>query len=148
MVEEQGNTFELTANKEVYAVDDAVELTMNIPISGYLNLVTVDSKDTATVLFPNQYHVDNAVTAGPFAIPTARMDFELPAAEPLGPTLVVGFVTRDPVNFYENSLDQRDSDGNINVDFTSMSRVATRAIRVAPRKKDMYAARLEISVIP
>jgi hypothetical protein len=75
------------------------------------------------------------------------MDFELPAAEPLGPTLVVGFVTSDPVNFYENSLDERDRDGNINVDFTSMSHTATRAIRVAPRKKEMYAAQLEINVV-
>jgi hypothetical protein len=75
------------------------------------------------------------------------MDFELPAAEPLGPTLVVGFVTSDPINFYENSLDERGRDGNINVDFTSMSHTATRAIRVAPRKKEMYAAQLEISVV-
>ncbi len=147
MVEEQGNTFELTANKAVYAIDDPVELSMSIPMNGYLNLVTVDSKDTATVLFPNQYHADNAVTAGSFIIPTTRMEFELPASEPLGPTLVVGFVTSDPVNFYENSLDQRDKDGNINVDFTSMSRVATRAIKVAPKKKEMYAAQLEITVV-
>ena len=147
MVEEQGNTFELAANKDVFAIDDPVELTMNIPMGGYLNLVTVDSKDTATVLFPNQYHADNAVSPGPFTIPTSRMEFELPASEPLGATLVVGFVTSDPVNFYENSLDQRDENGRINVDFTNMSRVATRAIRVAPRKKDMYAARLEITVV-
>lgn len=147
MVEEQGNTFELTANKTVYAIDDPVELSMNIPMNGYLNLVTVDSKDTATVLFPNQYHADNAVTAGSFNIPTSRMEFELPASEPLGPTLVVGFVTSDPLNFYENSLDERDKNGNINVDFTSMSRVATRAIKVAPKKKEMYAAQLEITVV-
>jgi hypothetical protein len=147
MVEEQENTFELTANKEIFIVDDPVELTMNIPRDGYLNLVTVDSQDTATVLFPNNYHADNAVSEGPFTIPTDRMDFLLPAAEPLGPTLVVGFVTSDPVNFYENSLDERDKDGNINVVFTSMSHTATRAIRVAPRKKEMYAARLEIDVV-
>lgn len=147
MLEEQGNTFELTANQAMYSIDEPIELTLNIPMSGYLNLVTVDSKDTATVLFPNRYHADNAVTPGSFVVPTKRMEFELFASEPLGPTLVVGFVTNDPVNFYESSLDQRDKDGNINVVFTSMSRVATRAIRVAPRKKEMYAAQLEITVV-
>jgi hypothetical protein len=147
MVEEQGNTFELSANKELFSIDDPVELTMNIPIGGYLNLITVDSQDTATVLFPNSYHADNAVSEGAFTIPTTSMDFELPASEPLGATLVVGFVTMDPVNFYENSLDERDTNGNINVDFTSMSHTATRAIRVAPRKKEMYAAQLEITVV-
>lgn len=146
MVEEQPSRFELSANKAVFKVDDPVELSMELPMDGYLNLVTVDSADTATVLFPNQYHSDNAVIRGPFTIPTTRMEFELPASEPLGPTLVVGFLTQDPVNFFENSLDERDKDGNINVDFTSMSRVATRAIRVAPKKKEMYAAQLEISV--
>lgn len=147
MVEEQGNGFELTANNDVFSIDDPVELTMNIPMQGYLNLVTVDSQDTATVLFPNHYHADNAVSEGTFTIPTTSMEFELPASEPLGATLVVGFVTRDPVNFYENSLDERDIDGKINVDFTSMSHSATRAIRVAPKKKEMYAALLEITVV-
>jgi hypothetical protein len=113
MVEEQGNKFELTANKQVFVIDDPVELTMNIPRNGYLNLVTVDSQDNATVLFPNHYHADNAVSEGPFTIPTDMMD----------------------------------RDGNINVDFTSMSHTATRAIRVAPRKKEMYAAQLEINVV-
>ena len=146
LVEEQENLFELSANKNAFAIDDPVELTMDIPMDGYLNLITVDSQDTATVLFPNRYHTENAVSAGTFTIPTTRMAFELPAAEPLGATLVVGLVTRDPVNFYENSLDERDKSGNINVDFTAMSHTATRAIRVAPRRKEMYAARLEITV--
>jgi hypothetical protein len=147
MVEEQGNAFDLTANKEVFSIDDPVELSMNIPMRGYLNLITVDSKDTATVLFPNHYHSDNAVSEGAFTIPTDSMDFDLPASEPLGTTLVVGFISSDPVNFYQSSLDERDENGNINVDFTSMSHSATRAIRVAPRKKEMYAAKLEISVV-
>jgi hypothetical protein len=69
MVEEQGNAFDLTANKEVFSIDDPVELSMNIPMRGYLNLITVDSKDTATVLFPNHYHSDNAVSEG---IPTMQ----------------------------------------------------------------------------
>ena len=147
MVEEQEHAFDLAANKDVFAIDDPVELTMTIPMQGYLNLITVDSQDSATVLFPNHYHADNAVSEGTFTIPTGSMDFQLPAAEPLGTTLVVAFVSRDPVNFYESSLDERDENGNINVDFTSLSHSATRAIRVAPRKKETYAALLEIAVV-
>lgn len=147
MVKEQNNAFELSANKTVYAVDDPVVFTMKIPMNGYLNLITVDSQDNATVLFPNHYHDDNSVKIGQFTIPTSQMDFELPAAEPLGATLVVGFVTSDPVNFYAKSLDERDENGNINVDFTTMSHAATRAIRVAPRKREMYASELEITVV-
>ena len=146
MVEEQENLFELSANKKVFAIDDPVVLTMEVPMDGYLNLITVDSMDTATVLFPNSYHKDNAVTSGTFTIPTNRMDFELPASEPLGATLVVGLITKDPVSFYENTLDGRDKNGNIKVDFTAMSHTATRAIRIAPRKKEMYAGMLEIFV--
>jgi hypothetical protein len=147
MVEEQSNVFKLSANKDVYSVDDPVELNLTIPMNGYLNLITVDAEDNATVLFPNHYHDDNAVSAGEFSIPTSQMQFELPAAEPLGATLVVGFVTSDPVNFYQKSLDERDENGNINVDFTTMSHAATRAIKVAPRKKGMFAAQLEITVV-
>ena len=147
MVDEQENTFGLSANKNVFSVNDPVELSLDIPSGGYLNLITVDAQDVATVLFPNHYHSDNAVTSGKFTIPTAKMAFELPASEPLGPTLVVGFLTSDPINFYENSLDERDRNGNINVDFTSMSHSATRAIQVAPARKEMYAARLEITVV-
>jgi hypothetical protein len=147
MVEEQNNAFELTANKQVFALDEAVELSMDIPMDGYLNIVTVDSQDNATVLFPNQYHDDNAVSAGKFTIPTEQMDFELPAAEPLGSTLVVGFLTSDAVNFYAKTLDGRDENGIINVDFTPMSHAATRAIKVAPKKKQMYASQLEIDVV-
>ena len=115
-------------------------------MDGYLNVITVDSMDNATVLFPNRYHSDHAVTKGDFAIPTTKMAFELPASEPVGPTLVVAFVTSDPINFYESSTDERNVDGTINVDFTRMSHSATRAIRVAPKRKEMYAAKLELDV--
>ncbi len=146
MVAEQDAPFEFTANKETYALEDPVVLSMTIPVDGYLNVISVDSKDTATVLFPNKYHLDHAVSAGEFKIPTAKMAFDLPASEPLGPTLVVGFVTRDPINFYENTLDERNANGEINVELATMSHVATRAIRVAPRKKEMYATKIEIDV--
>jgi hypothetical protein len=53
-------------------------------------------------------------------------------ADSLGPTLVAAFVTQDPINFYEQTLDERDANGNIIVAFTTLSPVATRAITIAP----------------
>jgi hypothetical protein len=147
MIQGQGKEFGLQSSQTTYVVDDLVKLQMVIPTNGYLNLVTVDAADNATVLFPNQYHLNNAVEAGAFTIPTEKMTFDLPAAEPLGPTLVAAFVTQDPINFYDQTLDERDVNGNINVDFASLSHTATRALRVAPKKKEMYAAQLELMVV-
>ena len=148
LVAQQGSAFDLRATKSTYVVDDPVELHMQIPPGGgYLNVVTVDAQDNATVLFPNQFHLDNAVDPGAFRIPTETMAFELPASEPLGPTLVAAFVTQDRINFYEQTLEGRDSNGNVNVAFTTLSPTATRAIRFAPKRKQMHAAKLELNVV-
>ncbi len=148
LVAQQGSEFGLRATKSTYVVDDPVELHMQIPPGGgYLNVVTVDAEDNATVLFPNQFQLDNAVTPGAFSIPTATMTFELPASEPLGPTLVAAFVTQDRINFHEQTIEGRDANGNVNVAFTTLSPTATRAIRIAPKRKQMHAAKLELNVI-
>jgi hypothetical protein len=147
MVAEQQSGFELKSSQPIYVIDEPVELSLEIPIDGYLNVVTVDALDNATVLYPNQFNTENAVKTGPFRIPTDQDDFILPASEPTGPTLVAAFVTKDPINFYTQTLDDRDSNGNINVTFTTLSHTATRAIRVAPRKAEMFAETLELSVI-
>jgi hypothetical protein len=146
MVAKQDRPFDMGANKEIFSLGDPVELSMTIPFDGYLNVITVDSQDNATVLFPNAYHADHAVKAGEFRIPTEQMEFQLPASEPIGSTLIVAFVTADPVNFYTSTLDDRNTDGSIDVALASMSHVATRAIQVAPRKKEMYATRIEVDV--
>jgi len=147
LVGEQQNEFKFESSKETYVIDEPVDFSMEIPIDGYLNVVTVDAQDSATVLYPNQFNQENAVKAGSFRIPTDEMDFLLPAAEPAGKTLVAAFVTQDPINFYSQTLDERDENGNVNVTFTTLSKTATRAIRVAPRKAEMYAVMLELAVV-
>jgi hypothetical protein len=137
----------MTASRSQYAVDEPVQLTLNIPADGFLNVVSVDSKDAATVLFPNGIQQNNAVSAGTFTFPTAQMAFDLLATEPTGPTLVVAFLGPDPINFYQDTVDDRDAAGNIKVDFPSLSHTATRAIQVAPRKKEIYAAQLEVQIV-
>ena len=85
--------------------------------------------------------------AGPATFPTAQMAFDLLASEPIGPTMVVAFLSSDPINFYHDTVDDRDAAGHIKLDFPSLSHTATRAIRVAPRKKDIYAAQLELQIV-
>jgi hypothetical protein len=75
------------------------------------------------------------------------MEYEMLASEPLGPTLVVAFLSADPINFYHETLDNRDEKGNITVDFPSLSHGATRALRLAPRKRDNYASQLEVEIV-
>jgi metacaspase-1 len=142
----QPQHFELTASKAQYAIDEPVTLSFAIPAAGYLNVVTVDAKDNALVLFPNRYQQDNAVTAGAFTVPTPKMGFDLLASPPTGPTLVVAFVSSEAINFYQETADDRDENGFIKVDFSSLSPSATRAIRIAPRNSQRYAAQLQLQI--
>jgi hypothetical protein len=87
------------------------------------------------------------VSAGAFTFPTPQMAFDLLAAEPTGPTLVVAFLSSDSINFYQDTVDDRDEAGHIKVDFASLSHTATRAIVVAPRKRDIYATQLDLQVV-
>ena len=146
MVASRSRRLEVQASKPRYAVDEPVKLSLNLPAAGYLNVVTVDAKDGATVLFPNRYQESNKVAAGPFELPTAQMSFDLLASEPLGPTLVVAFLSSDPVNFYQETLNDRDEKGNITADFASLSTTATRAIVVAPRKNETYGGQVEMTI--
>ena len=146
MVASRTKRIEVVPSKKRYVVDEPVKLSLNLPAAGYLNIVTVDAKDGATVLFPNRYQESNKVAAGPFELPTAQMAFDLLASEPLGPTLVVAFLSSDPVNFYQETLSDRDEKGNITADFASLSNTATRAIVVAPRRNETYGGQVELVI--
>jgi hypothetical protein len=147
LLAEQSQLIDMTASNTQYGVDEPVKLTLKIPADGFLNVVSVDSKDNATVLFPNGIQQGNAVSAGAFSFPTEQMAFDLLASEPVGPTLVVAFLSSDPINFYQGTVDDRDEAGHIKVGFPSLSHTAIRAVRVAPREKDIYAAQLELQIV-
>jgi hypothetical protein len=51
------------------------------------------------------------------------------------------------VNFYESSVDERTAAGLLDVDFSTMSHTATRAIRVAAKEDTVYAAKLALEVV-
>lgn len=95
-----GNRFNLSLNKDYFIAGQVLEIALDIPHSGYLNVVNVGSQDNTTVLFPNKYHLDNSVSRGRLTIPTTAMAFELTAGAPYGPSLIVAFLTSEPLNFY------------------------------------------------
>ena len=137
----EGQYFRMQAGKPSYLLDESIDFTLEIPESGYLNLLSVDAEDTATVLFPNEWDDDNFVTAGSFTFPTTANAFDLAAARPLGPTLVVAFVSEVPVNFRDFGIDGRLPSGELDPDaiFTNVTYAATRAIKVR-RRPDAAAA--------
>jgi hypothetical protein len=143
----QGGKLKVTATAPKYSLDQPVQISVDVPFAGYLNVVSVDADDVATVIYPNRHQTQNTVQAGELRIPSEAMDFDLRASEPLGPTLVVAFLTSAPLNFFNETLDQRDSQGRITVDFPELSHTATRAIRVAPREARSYGGQLEIEVV-
>lgn len=146
LVAAQPQRLEVTPSKTRYVVDEPVKLTVKVPAAGYLNIVSVDAKDDATVLFPNRYQESNAVQPGTFQLPTAQMAFDLQAAEPLGPTLIVAFLSSEKINFFDETVDDRDEKGSITASFATLSHTATRAIRVTPRKAETYGGQVEVQI--
>ncbi len=140
----QSRKLDVTASRTKYAVGEPVVLTFKVPATA-INVVTVDAKDNATVLFPNHHRA--TMPSRPEPSSRRQMDFDLLASEPLGNTLVVAFVSSDPINFFEETIDDRDEKGNITVNFTTLSHTATRAIQIAPRKKETYAGQVETEVV-
>jgi hypothetical protein len=106
LVRDAGNTIRVETNGSMFRIGskDALRLTIDLPGSGYLNVLNIDSQDTATVLFPNQFNPDNRLSSGSITIPTKEMAFVLSATPPAGDTLIVVLLTRERVNLYESGL--------------------------------------------
>lgn len=142
----KGQPLTITTSQAKYRVGEPVEIKVDVPKDGYLNVVTVDSKDQATVLYPNQFATTNAVKKGIVQLPSADMEFVLPAQEPLGPTLVVAFLSQEPINLRELGVEGRDASGKLSRVFTDVSTVGTRAIGVAAKKEAFSAGRVTVTV--
>jgi hypothetical protein len=109
-------------------------------------VVEVDSQDRATVLYPNKYATANEVKAGAFKFPTAEMNFVVRASEPLGPSLVVAFLTDKRVNLLELGIEGRDAAGRMQETFTEISARATRKLTVEARQSGFSAGALTVTV--
>jgi metacaspase-1 len=142
----QGEALPLSGSGHRIRVGQEIVLDVALPRAGFLNVVAVDSQDRATVLYPNKYTPSNEVKAGPFRFPTTDMNFVLRAAEPLGPSLVVAFLTDKRVNLLELGIEGRDAAGQMQQAFTDVSARATRAITVEAREHQFAAGTLTVNV--
>jgi metacaspase-1 len=142
----RGEPLTLSGAGHQIRVGEEIVLGVALPRPGFLNVVAVDSQDRATVLYPNKYTTSNEVKAGPFRFPTADMNFVLRAAEPLGPSLVVAFLTDKRVNLLELGIEGRDAAGQMQQVFTDVSARATRAITVEARQSQSQFAAGSLTV--
>jgi hypothetical protein len=104
LVHKSNETVWIKLNKTCYEPGDVLEISAWIPEPGYLNIMHITADDQATVLFPNQYHRHNAVGRGKVSLPTHRMDFELVTDGPSGPSIIAAFLSRSPLNAYEQGF--------------------------------------------
>jgi len=104
LVHKSNETVWIKLNKGCFEPGEALEISVWIPEPGFLNIMHITADDRATVLFPNQYHPHNAVGQGKIILPTRRMDFEMVAEGPSGPNLITAFLTRSPINGYQNGF--------------------------------------------
>ena len=108
--------------------------------------MAVDSQDRATVLYPNKFATANEVKAGPFKFPTSEMNFVVSASEPLGPSLVVAFLTDKRVSLLEMGIEGRDAAGRMQQTFTEVSARGTRALTVEARDSGFAAGTTTVTV--
>lgn len=127
-------------------VGDEVTLDVALPRDGFLNVVTVNSQDRATVLYPNKFASSNAVKAGHFKFPTADMNFVVQASEPLGPSLVVAFLTDKAVSLLDLGVEGRDAAGKMEQVYTEVSARATRDLVIKARESRFAAGTLSVNV--
>lgn len=104
LVHKSQSTVWLNLNKTCFEPGDLLEISVRISEPGYLNVVSVRPDDQATVLFPNQYFKNNAVNRGQLTIPARHMNFELVSEGPPGINLITAFLTRSPVDGYQNGF--------------------------------------------
>jgi len=104
LVYKSNKTVWMKLNKTCFEIGDVLEISVWIPEPGYLNIMSIKANDQATVLFPNQYHPNNAVSRGKLSIPTGHMDFEMVTDGTTGPNLITAFLTQSPINSYEHGF--------------------------------------------
>ena len=135
-----GTAMAVKAGQKSYRVEDEVVFTIDIPHTGYLNVVNVGPQDNATVLFPNKFHRNNRVQRGLLTLPTDQMPFYFPAMKPVGDTLTVAILTERTVNLYESAVEGRDKNGEFTAILAPLSAKATRDVGVASRQNQRFAA--------
>jgi hypothetical protein len=140
MVHKSHATVWINLNKTCLEPGDVLEISVRISEPGYLNVVSVRPDDQATVLFPNQYHRQNAVKRGELTIPTRQMNFELVADGPPGTNLITAFLTRSPVDSYKNGFRTPEDV------MAGLSPDSTRSLRLRQKQGWMAAGKVTVEI--
>ncbi|MFL6661627.1 MAG: glycoside hydrolase family protein [Rhizobacter sp.] len=138
---------DVKSNEPALREGQALVLTIALPRSGYLNVVSINPAGEPTVLFPNQVQSDNKVEAGTFKLPTPQMPFILRAAAPFGSSLVAAFLTQEPLNLYATGEGARNTAGALIGQFARLSAagrdlidaLGTKSLVVEPKAAPMLA---------
>lgn len=98
-------------NKTYHREGDRIEVSIDIPREGYLNVLSIGADGVARVLFPHPLQADNRVGVGTFRVPTAQMKQDLKATGPYGPTVVAAFLSKEPLDLRQGGAGERDEQG-------------------------------------
>ena len=104
LVYKSAETVWIELNKTCFEIGDPLKISLWIPEAGYLNIISINTNDQATVLFPNQYHISSAVNRGKLTIPAGQMNFEMITDKTTGPNQITAFLTQSPINTYEHGF--------------------------------------------
>jgi len=142
----------IASNKTRYPLEDkSMRISVDVPEAGYLNIINVNSRDNAVVLFPNLHNPDNRVGPGQLAIPTQQMKFDLVAREPTGESLFIAIWTPYEMNLYtEGKGNRSELQGNLPDVFHELSEYsATRNFSAEARQSaDWRAGAIIVNVVP
>ena len=131
-----GQLIKASSNKTDYNEGEVITFNVEIPTSGYLNVLSVDAHDEVTVLYPNIYAKDNHISAGDVKFPSGLMPFEIEAIKPKGDSLTVFVVTTQAINLYKESINVRDFSGKFVKDFAKATEATFRGIGIKARDRN------------
>ncbi len=140
---------ELQSNATHFKMGQELVLKLDILHPGYLNIITVDRADMATVLYPNRWHQNNQVETGPFelsgeALRKGNLLLEVLAQPPAGPWLVLAFLSNEDINLFRNGKGSRNDAGELIDSFAQLSESGTKDLIRSRR----YAGWVELQVLP
>ena len=133
IVAQAGYPVAVSTQKQVYRVGDRLQVTLDVPAEGYVNVFNVgEGESEAVVLYPNRYHPDNRVSgAGRITVPGPTDPFTLPA-QSAQRTLIVVVHTKSRLNGYETGA----GEGFLKM----LSAPATRSFAVAAAETGTFGA--------
>ncbi len=116
-----------------YLSEERIQIVVDVPTTGYLNIVAVDSNDEIVVLFPNSLNSDNQVFSGEQGFP-GELGFEWAAQPPWGNTMLTVLFSQVPFSLFDSSL-QRTVSGEALADYVMPSLAGFQDFRNADGSK-------------